>query len=260
MTFAQGSGVSAEGRAPIAPASDGPPGVPSGVPSGSPPERPPASAPYTSAGLLRGDEVQWRSFRERFERAFRAYAVQQGCDAHECDDFVQSALGDLIVAMREGRYRPERGPLAAFVFGIARYKMLAFRRRASRERAFGGDPVAERDLSGRGVWSEAPATFGCKRAWEDSIACSAVAFCLDSMAADPKRRVAVEVFRQRVLLGVPAITVASTMRLSVMRVYKLTYRVREELRAHVRGVRIADESVWNRVSDRSGARADAGGG
>lgn len=213
--------------------------------------------PYTAAGLLRGDEIQWRSFQERFERAFRAYAAQQGCDANECDDFVQSALGDLIVAMRDGRYRPERGPLAAFVFGIARHKMLAFRRSASRERAFGGDPFAGRDLSGRGGWSDAPATFGCKQAWDESVQGSAVGFCLDAMAADPRRRQAVEVFRQHVLLGVPAITVASTMRLSVMRVYKLTYRVREELRVHVRRVRIADESVWNSVSVGSGTRARA---
>ena len=83
------------------------------------------------------------------------------------------------------------------------------------------------------------------------MAVSTVTYCLDILSQDPRKRRAVDVFRQRVILDVPAPAIAATLRLPVYRIYKYTYAVRQDIKRLIRELGATDDSIWNSVLERS---------
>jgi RNA polymerase sigma-70 factor (ECF subfamily) len=95
-------------------------------------------------GLLRGDEQSLAAAYRRWGTLVHGLASRALGDAREAEDVTQQVF---LAAWRgRGGYRPERGPLAAWLVGITRHKtadaLAARARRAEVAAAVGGAALA----------------------------------------------------------------------------------------------------------------------
>ncbi len=92
------------------------------------------------AGLLelarRGDEDAFSGLFSRYQRAIYRYAAYM-CGRHAGDDIVQETF--MAVLRQTGRHDALRGPVAGYLFGIARHVVM--KRLASRKDAPFTEPV-----------------------------------------------------------------------------------------------------------------------
>lgn len=99
---------------------------------------------YSDGDLLRlmqaGDEQAFTGLYGRHQSAVFRFALQMSGSAEAAEEVTQEVF---VVLMRESKqYDPNRGPLNAYLIGVARNLVLRW---LNRERPYaGGDPEAER--------------------------------------------------------------------------------------------------------------------
>lgn len=76
-----------------------------------------------------GSEDTWRLIDGRYRPLVIAFGKHLGLDAQRAEEAAQVAMGDFALAVRGGKYDPQKGRLRDFVFGIAKKKIYdAFKR------------------------------------------------------------------------------------------------------------------------------------
>ena len=113
-----------------------------------------ASDPRSDAELLRGTRADPKAFGalyRRYENPMLLYFLRRTGDPELAADLTAEVFAAALVSA--GRYRPSRGPVAAWLYGIARNKLADSRRRrvvedrARRKLAMEALPLDDEDLA-----------------------------------------------------------------------------------------------------------------
>lgn len=178
----------------------------------------------TSTELLEGlrdadNREVWARFVERYRSVIVRTGRRAGLDDADAEDFAQQALLAFAQAYREGRYERDKGSLRAWMFGIVRIQLAAFRRRHARVAR-----VAETaEIAALASDDELAAH------WEQEWRAAVLRQCLAEVAAEVEPAT-VEAFERFALRGEPAVSVAAALGMTVNAVYGAKHRVLQRIR------------------------------
>jgi RNA polymerase sigma-70 factor (ECF subfamily) len=168
------------------------------------------------------DEQAWHAVEERYGPLVHAFARRLGLSLELADDARQNTMLAIVEAIRGGRYERGRGRLRAFIFGIARNKILDLRT-VETQHARAGAPDATR-LAAATVDGELERVF--EREWQVAVAAQCLREARAHFTADTY-----EMFYLRAIEGRSSAEVAARIGKSVSAVDGAVHRVRDYLRA-----------------------------
>jgi len=167
------------------------------------------------------NEAEWEELDARYRPILVGVGLHMGLGRDEAEEVAQESLAQFARDYLDGRYNREEGRLRAWLIGICRHRVLDAHRRLARFGAYRGESVLTNLPDVHTVtmaWEEQERRVVFKRAMEELHGSERIA------------RGTIRAFEMVALEGVPAITVAETMGITVAEVYRVKSRVTRRLR------------------------------
>ena len=172
--------------------------------------------------LRDAEEATWELFVERFRPAIVRFATGLGLERHDAEDVAQETLIDFLRAYHGGGYERTQGRLSAWLFGIARRRVLNNRRAASRRPRV--MPPGQRTAVLAGLPDEDAVRQTWDRSWEQAV----LEHCLDRVRGEVEAST-LAAFEAFAIHGRPAADVAREMGMSSNAVFLAKHRVMKRL-------------------------------
>ena len=176
------------------------------------------------------NHAEWGEIDARYRPVFVGVGMQMGLRRDEAEEVAQESLAQFARDYLDGRYDRERGRLRAWLIGICRHRVLdAHRRRAQRGSRRGESALlnlADTNAVAE-AWEEQEERVVFQRAMEELLASYRIA---------PGT---LRTFEMVAVKGVPAVTVAESVGITVDEVYRVKHRVTRRLREIVAQLTVA---------------------
>lgn len=175
------------------------------------------------------DQRAWEEFLEHFETPLLRFARRAGLGEEDARDATQDTLLQFVRAYRGGRYDRRGGRLRAWLFAIARNKIVDTLRRQGASHA--AVPAADLDESIGGLQATSVARRELERTWDEEWERHVYERCIERLRAERSDEF-FSIFRAFVLEDCPADQVAARLGVSRSKVYNVKYRAVVSLRAY----------------------------
>lgn len=171
------------------------------------------------------DRESWKTFFDTYWKLIYGVALKAGLSHTEAEEVVQETIVAVASKMREFRYDPALGSFKGWLHHLTRWRIADQWRKRRR-----ADPLAEASEEGDVLEQVAdPASFALDLIWEDEWRKN----LMDAALRRIRRRVNpqdYQMFDFYVVKEWPVKTVASTLQVSVARVYQAKSRILPVLR------------------------------
>lgn len=178
-------------------------------------------------------EVDWTAFYQTYAGVILAYAAKRGLAGHEGEDVLQDTMIDLMRALPEFTYRPDKGLFRNFLLTIVHRKVMrALRRKYNRHEISMDEPLHEEGHSRHDELAAPTPQHGEEEEqdWKQAVLREAWARVRQDPSIQPTT---LQVFEAYVLNQQPAAEVAARFELKDNAVYQIRNRLIKRLQDEI---------------------------